>query len=202
MSAYRLLSAFLAIFLLAGALSAPAMADYQQVLSEEVSDGRTVQANGCYVGFSISNGSLSVHVSGPDYPPDDAHIPAGQSYYYYNLLRIYVESVNGSRALVSVDKVVPGSGTPGGTRIYCDTPGLTALGGDEVSFPITIENNDPSDHTYSLSAYSDMNWKTWFEYQNKGVYQIYVPSKQSRTVDLMVQTLGSTGVGVKRCGDT
>lgn len=197
MSACRLLSALLTIFLLTGAFAAPALADYQSVLSEEVSDGRTVQANGCFVSFSITNGSLAAHVSSPDHAAEDAHVPAGQSYYYYNLLRIYVQSVNGNRATVSIDKFVSNSSAASGTKVSCDTPGQTALGGDVVSFPITIENNDPSDHTYTLSSYNDVNWKTWFEYGKKGVYQISVPSNQSRTVDLMVQTLGSTGVGKK-----
>ena len=90
--------------------------------------------------------------------------------------------------------------------MHCDIPGQTALGGDVVSFPLVIQNNDQSDHTYELSSFSDVSWKTWFEYGGKGVYKISVPGKQSKTIDLKVQTWSNTAVGEKKVwayvGDT
>ena len=119
--------------------------------------------------------------------------------YYQNKLRIYVASIDNNTAIVDIAKFVSsGDGTPSsGTRVTCDIPGQTALGGDVVSFPIMIQNNDQSDHTYELSANTDVNWKTWFEYGGKGVYKLFVPGKQSKTIDLKVQTWGNTPVGEK-----
>jgi uncharacterized membrane protein len=199
MSLRRTFPALLAIFLLSGALAAPAMAEnYETVYSDWVSDGKIVQANGCFVDFSITNGSLSAHVSGPDHPSDDVNIQAGQTYYYYNVLRIYVDSIDESRAMVSIEKAVSASQPSAGTHVRCDVPGQTALGGDVVSFPIVIQNNDKSDRVYSLSSFNDVSWKTWFEYDGKGVYKINVPAAQSRTVNLMVQTWSNTAVGEKK----
>ena len=195
----KTIMALLAIFLLAGAVQAPAFSEsYESVFSDWANDGKVVMANDCYVDLSISNGSLEAHVSGPDHPAADVNIPAGQTYYYYNVLRIYVASVNDSRAYVSVDKFVSSSGTSSGTHVSCDIPGQTALGGDVVSFPLVIQNNDQSDHTYTLSSSSDVSWKTWFQYGDKGVYKVAVPATQSKTVNLMVQTWSNTAVGEKK----
>ncbi|MDI6897235.1 NEW3 domain-containing protein [Methanocella conradii] len=192
----RTVSALLAIFLLAGAWAAPALAEsYEPVYSGQVENGYTVESNGLFVSFRIVNGSLTAHVSGPDYPSEDANISAGHTYYYDSILRVYVDSINGSRAFVSVEKA---SRSTGGTSVRCDVPGQTALGGDVVSFPIIIQNNDESDHVYTLESYNDIGWKTWFEYENKGVYKISVPASQPRTVNLMVQTWSNTPVGEKK----
>lgn len=195
----RPLMALIAIFLLAGALAAPAMAEhYEPVYSDWVQDGDTVKCGNVFVSFRIANGSLAARVSGPDYPPEDVNIPAGQTYYYYGILRVYVDSIEGSRALVSVEKASKATQPSGGTSVRCDVPGQTALGGDVVSFPIVIQNNDASDHVYSLESYSDVGWKTWFEYDDRGVYMVSVPGTQSRTVSLMVQTWSDTPVGEKK----
>jgi uncharacterized membrane protein len=77
--------------------------------------------------------------------------------------------------------------TPTGTKIYCDTPGLLALGGDKVSFPIVIQNND-GDHTYALSASNSAGWKTYYEYNGKQINQIYVSANDKKTVNLVVET--------------
>jgi len=200
--------AFLVILFLSGALAVPAMAEnYESVYANHrVSDGDTLYASGCYLDFSIANGSLHARISGPDYPSSDENIPAGQTSYYYDVLRIFVHSINGSSAYVNVDKVSSESQPSTGTQVHCDIPGQTALGGDVVSFPLVIQNNDQSDHTYELSSFTDVSWKTWFEYGGKGVYKIYVPGKQSKTIDLKVQTWGNTPVGEKKVwayvGDT
>lgn len=121
--------ALLAIFLLSGALAAPAMAEsYEAVYTNHrVSDGDTLYASGCYLDFSIENGSLHARISSPDYPSSDENIPAGQTSYYYDVLRIFVHSINGSSALVDVGKVSSTSQPPTGTYVRCDTPGQTAL---------------------------------------------------------------------------
>ena len=86
---------------------APAMAEsYEPVYTNHrVSDGDTLYAGGCYLDFSIANGSLHARISCPDYPSSDENIPAGQTSYYHNVLRIFVHSTNGSSALVDIDKV-------------------------------------------------------------------------------------------------
>jgi uncharacterized membrane protein len=198
MSARSVITALLAIVLLAGPLGAPALAEsYEPAFMEEVGDGRAVQVSGCFVSFSIANGSLGARVSGPGYPAANATIPAGQTYYYHGLLRIYVDSINNDKAWVSIERASSSTAPPAGTRVYCDVPGQTALGGDVVTFPVVIQNNDGSDHTYSLSSNNDVGWRAWFEYDKRGVYKVSVPARQSKTVDLKVQTWSNTAVGEK-----
>ncbi len=195
----RTVLAILAIFLLAGAIQPPALSEnYASVFSDLVTDSKTVQANGCIVGISIANGSLRAHVSCPDYSADDVTIPAGHTYYYHNVLRIFVDSVNGNSAYVAIDKTDFAAQASTGTNAYCELPAQTALGGDVVSFPLVIHNNERADHVYSLSAFSDVSWKTWFDYGGKGIYKINVPASQSKTIDLKVQTWGNTSVGEKK----
>lgn len=199
MSVSRAIVTFL-LLTLAGITAAQAVADngYQSVFSDWVTDGQTVHAGDCYLTFGISNGSNSIYlnITSPGGSARQVNIPKGNTYYYSDSLRIYVVDVGGIKALVDVSK--PGGSTSSGTKVYCDTPGQTALGGDVVSFPVVIQNNDPSDHIYSLSSFSDVSWKTWFDYGGKGIYKINVPSQQSRTVNLMVQTWGNTPVGEKK----
>jgi uncharacterized membrane protein len=198
-----ILSLILGMFVSLAIVQAAASEDYATVQSNyRVHSGQIEAVDGCYMTFNVTNGSNYVHVSynGPGYPNKEVNIPEGQTDYYQNKLRIYVARVENDTAIVDIAKFVSSSdGTPSsGTKVYCDIPGQTALGGDVVSFPIVIQNNDQSDHTYELSASSDISWKTWFEYGGKGVYKIYVPGKQSKTVDLMVQTWGNTPVGEKK----
>lgn len=192
-------------------VQATASEDYRTVKSNfAVRSGQIESVDGCYMTFNVTNGSNSVHVTynGPGYPYEEVNIPEGQTDYYQNKLRIYVARVENDTAIVDIAEFVSsGEGTPSaGTRVYCDIPGQTALGGDVVSFPLVIQNNDQSDHTYELSSFSDVSWKTWFEYGGKGIYKLYVPGKQSKTVDLKVQTWGNTPVGEKKVwayvGDT
>jgi uncharacterized membrane protein len=166
----------------------------------KVTNGQIESVNSCYMTFSVINGSVHVAFNGPGYPYKETNIPAGQTYYYYNILRVYVASADNDTAIVDIAEFVSSSdpASSSGTKVSCDVPGQTALGGDVVSFPVIIQNNDPSDHTYELSSFSEIGWKTWFEYGDKGVYKISVPSKQSRTVELMVQTWGNTPVGEKK----
>jgi uncharacterized membrane protein len=198
MKAGSFLLSVLAICLLAGALQAPAMAEtYTSVFSGWVDNGKTVEANGCFVTFSVSNGSaVHVSVNSPDYPSAEANVPPGNAYYYYNVLRIYVSATNAQgQTLADISKCVSSSQSSG-TKVWCDTPGQKALGGDLVTFPINIQNNNANDVTYDLSA-DGSGWDTSFLYNGKDIYQIYVPASQSRTVSLAVQTPYSAAIGEK-----
>jgi uncharacterized membrane protein len=188
-----------AVCLILGAFIAPAMAaTYSSAYIGRVDSGTTITAGNCFVTFGISNGSPNVRVAvqSPDYPSDDVVVPQGQSYYYYDALRIYVANVSGTQALVDVARPISSSSSTG-TKVWCDTPGLNALAGDEVTFPINIQNNNGYDMTYGLSASSDTGWDTSFQYNGKDVYQLYVPASQSRVVTLAVQTPYAAGIGEK-----
>jgi uncharacterized membrane protein len=184
------------------AVSASAVADngYTSLFGGWVDDGTTMQAGDCFVTFGISNGSyVHVSVQSPDYPAGDAYVPPGNSYYYYDALRVYVADVNydTGKALVDISKPAGSSGSSTGTKIWCDTPGQNALGGDAVIFPITIQNNNGEDKTYVLSASSDTGWGLSFEYGGKDVYQLYVPAAQTRTVNLVAHTAYDSPIGEK-----
>jgi uncharacterized membrane protein len=207
----RIILLILGMFVSLAMVQAAASEDYRTVQSNyRVHSGQIEAVDGCYMTFNVTNGSSSVHVTynGPGYPYEEVNIPEGQTDYYQNKLRIYVARVDNDTAIVDIAEFVSsGDGTPSsGTRVYCDIPGQTALGGDVVSFPLVIQNNDQSDHTYELSAFSDISWKAWFEYGGKGIYKLFVPGKQSKTIDLKVQTWGNTPVGEKKVwayvGDT
>ncbi|WP_174590105.1 COG1470 family protein [Methanocella conradii] len=200
----RAMCTLLAAFMLLGVVVQPALGDdgYETLFSGDVKDGDFKHVGDYFLRFGISNGSSQVNVtlSGPSVPSDlsnPRYIPAGQCGYYPGMLRVYVDHIEGDTAYVEVARP-SGQTTVAGTKVSCDVPGQTALGGDVVSFPILIQNNNPSDHTYSLSSFSDIGWKTWFEYGDKGVYKISVPARQPRTVNLMVQTWGNTPVGEKK----
>jgi len=168
-----------------------------------VSSGRTVSVDGYHVKFDIINGTnvVTVTLGGASVPESDKaprNVVVGSTAYYQVPIRVYIDHMEGDQAYVEVSKYTGADQASSGTRVYCDIPGQTALGGDVVSFPIVIQNNDASDHTYQLTSYNDVSWETWFEYGGKGVYKIFVPGKQSKAVDLKVQTWGSTAVGEKK----
>jgi|GEM_PF-4696462 len=205
MKTRTLLLAVLALCAIVGILSVPAFADtgtnYVNIFSGPVGNETLPnQYNGCIVTFSINNGS-SVHVTvqNPDYATADGVIPAGQTFYYNDLLRIYVATpVGNGTAQVSIDKPSgSGTSTATGTILECDTPGQNALGGDVVTFPVSIQNNLGVDTTYTLGASSDTGWGLSFEYGGKNVYQLFVPSGQSKQVDLVVQTAYDSSIGQK-----
>ncbi len=162
--------------------------------------------------FHISNGSdyVNVSISGPDYPSaDNVLIPPGQAYYFYNALRIYVYSVSSNSsqpsertAQVDISQPSTSSGTSSttttGTQLTCVTPGQTALGGDTVTFPITIQNNNGVDKTYTLTANGGgRDWSSSFQYQTRSIYQIYVPSAGTQTVNLVVNTAYDSPIGAQ-----
>ncbi|WP_174591814.1 COG1470 family protein [Methanocella conradii] len=189
-----------AICLIAGGCIAPALAStYSSAYNGWVESGKTITAGNCFVTFSISNGSPTAHVTvqSPDYPTEERNIPQGNSYYYYDALRIYVANVTGSQALVDISRAISSGSSSAGTKVWCDTPGLNALAGDEVAFPITIQNNNGYDVTYDLSASSDTWWSAGYLYNGKDVYKVYVPASQSRVVTLAVQTPYTASIGEK-----
>lgn len=180
----------------------PAAADsYETVFSDWVTDGQTVHANGCYATFKITNGSTMIQatVSGPSAAEQVVNIPLGQAYYYPGLIRIYVanfDKVN-NKALVDIASLSSsgGSSQPSGTILTCNTPGQTALAGDLVTFPITINNQNDGDRTFTLSSSTDTGWGVGFTYGDKGIYKVYVPRSQSQVVNLEIHTSASTAVG-------
>lgn len=179
--------------------------NYVSVYTGPVDNGSTTTANGCFLRFDLVNGSNSAHVtvSSPSYPQQAVTISPDQSYYYYDALRIYVAEINFTSGRITVDISKPassGGDTPAssGTRLSCDTPGLQALAGDLVTFPITIQNNNNEDKTYTLSSSSGTGWGIRFTAGGKGLYKIYVPKMQSRTVNLEVSTTGASAVGEKK----
>ncbi len=130
-------------------------------------------------------------------------ISPGHSTYYYDVLKVYVSEINKTSGKIWVDiaKYTPDGGstpTAQGTKLTCETPGLQALAGDIVTFPITIQNNNDEDKTYTLSASSGTGWALRFVSGDKGLYKLYVPSRSSKTVTLEVRTTGATGIGEKK----
>jgi len=195
------LAALAASLIVAVSAAALAGSGYESLYGGWVDDNATRQASNCFVTFGISNGSyVHVSVQSPDYPAADAYIPPGNSYYYYDALRVYVAEVNNNtgQALVDISKPASsGSSSSSGTKIWCDAPGQRALGGDAVTFPVTLQNNNAVDKTYTLSASSNTGWGLSFQYGGKDVYQLYVPAAQARTVNLVAQTAYNSPIGEK-----
>jgi len=129
-------------------------------------------------------------------------VTPGNSMDFYDIIRIFVVEVNRSTDRVYMDISAPAQSSiapaQSGTALTCTVPGQKALGGDSVTFPIAIQNNDRDGHTYSLSASSDAGWGLSFLSGGKNVYKVYVPGQQSLTVDLTVQTSAATGIGEKK----
>ncbi len=207
MKAKAVLYPVLTLFLIAGVLLAPARADtvYSTVFSGTVNSGDIRSAGGCFVQFEITNGSVHVTVTSPDYPSGEASVPPGNAFYYLNLLRIYVASATNTTAVVDISKTTSSSGTTG-VRVYCDTPAQNTLAGDSVSFPITIQNSETADETFSLAASGPGGWGTKFDYNGKDIYEILVPASSTRVVNLVVTTPYTTAIGEKsvtaRVGDS
>ncbi|CAJ36155.1 COG1470 family protein [Methanocella arvoryzae] len=196
-----------ALLLLAAPVAA-AESGYEVLYSQWTKDGTIVSANGCYVTPEITNGS-NVHlcVKKPGgYAETNYSASVDGLIHYYDQLRIYVIDVDyaGGQVYLELSRPTSGGGSTSastGTRVSCDTPGQSALGGDKVSFPIVIQNNDNDDRTYSLSAqndYPELGWTTCFSYGDKTVYKVNVPGKQSKTISFDVQTTSSSTLGEKK----
>lgn len=188
--------------------TAMASSTYTSVYTGQVDSGSTINANNCFVRFDLVNGSSSAHVTvrSPNNPQQEVTISPDQSYFYYNVLKVYVAEINFSANKILVDISKPeGTGdgdtaaaTQTGTVLSSETPGLLALAGDTVVFPITIQNNNNIDKTYTLSTSSDTDWDIKFMSGDQGIYRIFVPKMQSKTVNLVIKTTGSSAVGEKK----
>jgi uncharacterized membrane protein len=202
----------LAIFLAAGVIMPLAQADsttsaYSGTLyTGFVTNGQTQQLGTaqCLIEYLITNGSnyVNVSISCPSYPPvNNVLIPVGQTYYYYNALGIYVYSVDASDGKADVSVSQPSSSsttttTTTGTVLTCVTPGETALGGDTVTFPLTIYNNNGVDETYTLTAQGgSSDWSSSFQYAGRNINQVYVAAGSSQQVNLLVATSYDSPLG-------
>ncbi|HEY3274498.1 MAG TPA: NEW3 domain-containing protein, partial [Methanocella sp.] len=191
---------------LLAATAAPAAASgWTSIYSSTVDNGSTYTFNTCFVRFNLYENSNSVHVniSSPNFLLENYTLSLGQTSYYNNLLKIYVAEINTTTGKIWVDIAKPSDSAdvtpvPGGTRLTCDTPGLQALAGDTVLFPIAIQNNNNDDRTYTLSASSSTGWNMRFTSGTNGIYKVFVPAHQSKIVTLEARTSGATGVGEKK----
>jgi len=169
-----------------------------------IDDNKITEANGCYLMLEVNNSShnMLLDIKKPDGFQEEKHnITPNLLFNYYDQLRIYVVDVNyaGGQAYLELSRP---SGTTGGsangTKIYCNFPGQTALGGDKVSFPIVIQNNNNDDRTYDLSASSDQGWNMSFSSGGTTIYKVDVPAKQSSTISLDIMTTSSSGIGERK----
>jgi uncharacterized membrane protein len=165
----------------------------------------TEPINGCVLNFNIlNNTAVYVTFMSGSYGTQGTPLGLGKISYSYNgLLIVKLLSIDEDQKGAWVSIGTPDSQgnptpVPGGTKLTCDTPGLQALAGDTVTFPITIQNNNNEDITYTLSASSGTGWALRFVSGDKGLYKLYVPRMSSKTVTLEVKTSGATGVGEKK----
>ncbi len=206
----RIVSAALAIGLLICMLQpviSPAMATegYTSIRSGTIESGTTISTDSptvCFVRFDMINGSKSVHVNvkSEGYAQQNYTFVENQGWNYFDVLRIYVAEINNNTITYELLKPTSGgsSGSSSGTILNCNIPGQTALAGDKVVFPITIQNNNNEDKTYTLSATSGTGWSLRFTSGSNGIYKVFVPKTQSTTVNLEVLTNAATGVGEKK----
>ncbi len=197
-----------ALCLLVSPIVAAADSGYDVQYSQWTKSGTIVQANGCYVTVDITNGSnVNINVKKPGgYAEKNYSSPADGVVSYYDQLRIYVVNIDYTKGEVYLELSKPSTesssgSTTTGTKVSCDSPGQSALGGDKVSFPIIIQNNNDDERTYSLSTqndYPELGWKTWFSSGDKTVYKVNVPGKQSKTISFDVQTTSSSTLGEKK----
>jgi len=197
-----------ALCLVASPILAAADSGYVVEHSRWTKSGEIVQANGCYVTPDITNGSnVNINVKKPGgYAEKSYSSPADGVVHYYDQLRIYVVEIDEANDQVYLELSKPSTGssstsTATGTKVSCETPGQSALGGDKISFPILIQNNNDDERTYALSTqndYPELGWKTWFSSGDKTVYKVNVPGKQSKIVSFDVQTTSSSTLGEKK----
>ncbi|HTY91344.1 MAG TPA: NEW3 domain-containing protein [Methanocella sp.] len=213
MKARHLLLPVLIICLLAGSIAAPALAYDTPLVTDTIWDGwsKTLGTYSCKVTTHIAEGAnyVNLSISSPYYPQANAIIPVGQSYYYYNAIQVYVYAIssNSSNAAERTAEITisqpstsssSSSTTNTGTALTCVTPGETTLGGDSVTFPLTIQNNNGADKTYTLTANGGSpGWSTTFQYQGRNIYQIYVPSAGQQTVNVVVDTSYDSPIGAQ-----
>jgi uncharacterized membrane protein len=177
-----------------------AASSYTSQFSGPVKNGDIKTINGCSIIFGIPDNGSTLHIEVQStHGWENVTVTPGDPYYYQTYLLINVVSLvsnQGSNNFAYVDIEVPTATptpSPSGTKVYCDTPGQLALGGDTVTFPVVIQNYD-GDHTYALSASNYAGWTTHFEYNGKTINQIYVAENDRKTVDLVVETSYSSPI--------
>ena len=182
-----------------------AAGDYTSVYSNTVDSGDTITANGCFLRFDIINGgnAVSVNIKSAGYAQQNATITENQAFLYFDALKVYVADINTSTGKIIVDLLKPttdsgNTGTSSGTSLTCELPGQLALAGDIVVFPVTIQNNNNEDKTYTLSSTTGTGWNVRFTSGDKGIYKVFVPKAQTKTVNVEVRTNAATGVGEKK----
>jgi uncharacterized membrane protein len=193
-----------ALALLIVAVPAPSLAQagYQAVYDGLVYSGNPVHAGGCTVTVMVTDNSSAarITVSRIGYDDATATIEPGS---FMDLEGLRIEVAGGGidherdSVYLKILKWMGGS-SPSGAGLSSSIPGQRALGGDRVTFPITIHNDDAEGHTYTLGASSDTGWGLSFASAGKDVYKLFVPGSQSVTVDFVVQTSATAGLGEKR----
>jgi uncharacterized membrane protein len=194
---------WLALALLVWMTPASAEAGYQTVFDGFAFSGIPVHAGGCTVTATIHNNSSAAHVLVSRIGYDDVAgtIDPGN---FMDLDGVRIEVANGGvdhsgGRVYLIIRVWQGSSSPSsGVGLSSSIPGQRALGGDRVTFPITIQNYDDEGHTFTLGASSDTGWGLSFASAGKDVYKLFVPGLQSVSVDLVVQTTARAGLGEKR----
>ncbi len=178
---------------------------YETVLRDWDENGTFVYVEDCYVTPLLDggDGAVQITVSRAGYQDMVRTVSRGNSMDFYNIIRIFVVNISSSTDKVYLEISRPTQSSTvapaqSGTGLTCTVPGQKALGGDSVTFPIAIQNNNRDGRTYSLTASSDAGWGLSFLSGGKNVYKVYVPGQQSLTVDLAVQTSAASGIGEKR----
>ncbi|CAJ36938.1 COG1470 family protein [Methanocella arvoryzae] len=215
MKAGRILSGavmmVLAISLLQPIMVPVAMAaanEYTGTLTQTTQDQPRV-FNNCFVWYNPVNGSntAKVTIKSAQHPQLENYTVSSDGtrdrIYYFGKLEIYFIDIDPNTGIAQVHITWPtsdgsSSGSSTGTSLTCNIPGQTALAGDKVVFPITIQNNNNEDKTYTLSATSGTGWDLRFTSGSNGIYKVFVPKMQSTTVNLEVMTNAATGVGEKK----
>ncbi len=195
--------ACVAVALLFVASPALAEAGFQTVYNDLAYSGIPVHAGGCTVTATITNGSSAARITVSQIGYDDVTgtLDPGNSMDAGNY-RIEIASGgidhSGGRVYLKITQWQGGASPTTGPKLSCGVPGQRALGGDRVTFPITVQNPDQEGHTYTLSASSDAGWALSFASAGKDVYKLFVPGQQSVAVDLVVQTTAGAGLGEQR----
>mgnify|MGYP005834288205 CR=1 FL=1 len=217
MKTMRLLVSVTMILLLSGtALSVPSIAasgDYKTLYFGTLESGVPKSLQGDYGNYIINltvsgDGSgVTGTISSSASTESVGLLPVNQQYFYPkmqpNLIKLWLGNLNNGTIYVEISERIQSgnnnnpSQSPG-TKLSCDIPGQLALGGDVVSFPILITNNNNEDKTYTLSYANNGNWNARFTSDGKGVYKVFVPKSQSKIVGFEIQTTGNSVVGEKK----
>ncbi|MCL0073340.1 hypothetical protein M1O50_00365, partial [Dehalococcoidia bacterium] len=85
--------------------------------------------------------------------------------------------------------------------IRSDFPGQIIEAGDTAVFPITITNPKPRriDHRIQYWAFGEAReWDIRFEAMGRNIHRLSIPPRESRTVNVVVETPGDAPIGEHR----